>query len=107
MSRADDDECGALGSRRACGRWVVGPTSLWREVQDAPNGGEAGGTEGSGAGVVGRRGTVGTEGGGSDVAGAGDLGGAGGEEGGCADGGEVGSTAILLVGFHCLCPCFC
>lgn len=28
------------------GAWVVGPTSLWVEVQVAPNGGEAGGVEG-------------------------------------------------------------
>lgn len=46
MSRADDDECGALGSRRACGRWVVRPTSPWVEVQVAPNGGEASGAGG-------------------------------------------------------------
>lgn len=46
MSRANDDECGALGSRRACGKWVVGPTSLRVEVQVAPNGGEAGDAEG-------------------------------------------------------------
>lgn len=46
MSRANDDEYGALGSRRAFGRWVVGPTSLRVEVQVAPNGGKAGGAEG-------------------------------------------------------------